>query len=244
MNCQSARERVLASERPDRPGPGASAHLQGCPTCRSWLRKVVRLERSVARLPVDAPPPPAALLEALEPAGPVVRPPLALYDRPNKPEGARRKLALAAALAAALVLFALGLGLMAQLRPDQPAPLADYHASREQALHQDTAAHRAHALAGLAGSLVGRATASADHAEAAAGHFEALVLTDLMRQAREVSPGEKAETIQALRSAMRRTASRADEKAAGAGDGRTARALRRMAVSAREADRRLGALLA
>jgi hypothetical protein len=178
----------------------------------------------------------------LEPTGPVVRPPLKLHERPNGPEGARRKLALAASLAAALLLFALGLGVLAHVRPT-PSPLADYHASRDKALKLETAAHRARALAGLAGSLVDKALAFADHAEAAAGNFEGLVLTDLMRQARDISPGERVETINALRSAMQKTADRAAKRTAGA-DARTARALERMVVSAREADRRLEAMLA
>ena len=39
MTCPTTRERLLACERPDKPGPELSRHLVGCEACREWLRR-------------------------------------------------------------------------------------------------------------------------------------------------------------------------------------------------------------
>lgn len=239
MNCQTAREQILASDPSDL---ALSAHLVQCPACRALARRVTRLDRQLASLPIDIPPPPASLFEALEPACPLVRLPLVPSERPNRPEGARRKLALASSLAAALLLLALGLSALTYLRPGPPSPLADLPVLRESALRLETAAKRSRALADLADTLVARAIDAPEHATEAADRFEKLILTDLLSHARDVSPGEREETIHALRASLQKTAQRARVQAATTTDLRVSHALERMATSVREADRRLSLL--
>jgi hypothetical protein len=112
MNCTTVRQHLLASERPDRPVPVLAAHLAGCPVCRSWHRRLVRLEQDIPHLPVPPSSPPAALLERVlhgPPPGQLIAPTYTLRANPDAVrEGGRQKLALAFAMAASLVVFALG----------------------------------------------------------------------------------------------------------------------------------------
>lgn len=243
MNCAPVRQQLLASERPDRPGPVLSRHLRACDSCRAWLRRLVKLERQLPSIPVEVPPVPAALFEALEPAGPLVRP--FLPSRPDRREGGRRKVALASALAAALLLFAIGWWAWPHLQSDPAAPsLAGYAARRDAHLAKAlTAPQRVQALGALAGELLkdARDAAPAD-VERLALHLDQLLAIDLPRQARALSLGERGAVLRPVLERLGGMESEASRLAA-ARTGKTAAAYARMALSAREADRRLRAML-
>jgi hypothetical protein len=239
MNCTQAREKILQSEKPTRPGAGPAEHLEGCPPCRSWLRRLARLERSLAQLPVEVPPIPPALRAEREPA-PLVCP--RLYQPLDRRESARRKLALASSLAAALLLFALGLWAWPYLGGGgAPSALAEYQARRDAVLSPLRApGDRLLALAGLADTLLDEALEHPQAAERRASQVEELARADLPRLARSAT----AEVVQEALLRLSRTESRASRLAAAEADPRLARALTRISASAREADRRLRQLAA
>lgn len=243
MNCEQVRQQLLARERPDRPGPALSRHLRGCDACCGWLRRLVKLERALSSVPVEVPPVPAALFEALEPAGPLVRP--CVPFRPDRREGGRRKVALASALAAALLLFAIGWWAWPHLQGDPSAPsLAGYAARRDAHLARAlTVQQRVQALGTLAGEMLrdSRDAAPAD-VERLALHLDQLLAVDLPGQARGLSLGEREAVLRPVLARLGGMESEATRLAA-ARTGKAAAAYARMAVSAREADRRLRAML-
>jgi hypothetical protein len=139
MNCHALRRRLLATERPDRADPDAGRHLDGCTACRTWRDRLVELERQLPLLP--APPADGArealkrrLLEATPvPEPPVIRP--FLPPPPTPRERALRKLAVAVALVAALLLLAVGIALLPHQTPQAPrtdTELAERRARRDQ----------------------------------------------------------------------------------------------------------------
>jgi hypothetical protein len=52
MNCKVVQKQLLTMENPERPSRRVQSHLAGCAACRDWQRRLVVLERNVARLPV------------------------------------------------------------------------------------------------------------------------------------------------------------------------------------------------
>jgi hypothetical protein len=75
MNCEAVQNRLLALPDLRRVPDELRTHLDGCPACRAFLAKAVRLDALVAAVPV---PPPsaearAALLERVAEAGPVIK---------------------------------------------------------------------------------------------------------------------------------------------------------------------------
>ena len=115
MNCDTLHRRLLGLERPELPPPELRSHLAGCAACREWHRHLVEVERQAAGLPV---PPPVrkdvflARLAASAPASADRGARLALNGRAHPPrpdrERARTKMALAFAMAAGLLVVALG----------------------------------------------------------------------------------------------------------------------------------------
>jgi signal transduction histidine kinase len=112
MNCTLTQRRLLGSERPDQPPPDVQEHLLHCAACRAWLRRLVQLERQVPLIPVPPTSRKDRLIRQLlsPPVGPVLSFPPAghLLHVPRARERALQKLSLALAMAAALLVFALG----------------------------------------------------------------------------------------------------------------------------------------
>ena len=54
MNCKEILRVLLAAEHPDRPSADVRKHLSRCPSCRTWHRRLVRLERHIPQIPVPA----------------------------------------------------------------------------------------------------------------------------------------------------------------------------------------------
>jgi hypothetical protein len=143
MICTPVRRRLLASERPDRPAAPLARHVASCPACREWLRGLVSLERQVASLPAPSSSAKERLLQQfrvpgrLSPASlnVVVRP--SFMATPPKERGLR-KTALAVALAAAVVLLAVGLALL-PLKPSDRTETLNVDAARS---HHDVLRER------------------------------------------------------------------------------------------------------
>ena len=65
MTCATTRQRLLGSERPDRPPADIQPHLAACPACREWQRRLTRIEQRLPDVPVPPSAPPEALLRQL-----------------------------------------------------------------------------------------------------------------------------------------------------------------------------------
>jgi hypothetical protein len=116
MTCDVIQNRLLACDRPDLPPVDLKGHLVACPVCRAWHRRLVRLEQQIAKLPVPPSEAKQAFLQRLvaepvraEKLAPAV-PQLVRYTPPgpSRKERGLQKMAVAFALAAAMLLFAVG----------------------------------------------------------------------------------------------------------------------------------------
>jgi hypothetical protein len=119
MNCDAIQHALLGLLRPDQPPAVVQAHLAQCPVCRAGHERLLQIERQLPLLPVPSSTAKADLLRRLR-ADAVAPPrdePIPFHGRQVESRGerirkvrerAKQKLALAAALAAALVLFAVG----------------------------------------------------------------------------------------------------------------------------------------
>ena len=256
MSCTTIRSRLLASDRPDQPAAEETHHLAGCPACRAWLARLVRLEQQLLLLPVPLSLPPAALFAQVlkaAPAAPLVTTPASLRPSPYpRREGGRQKLALALALAAALVLFAVGWWALphTQSLPPHAQPTATskgrpYHQLVAQRLKQaSTREKRVVVLADLAEEFLDEVRTHAndpDHIAELARHFTQLVQHDLQRVAGELSPGERNAVLPLVAKRLVLAREKAVHLAAAWEKGRpvAAGSLRQIAAAAAEADRQL-----
>src|SRR5262249_51386734 len=111
MKCDQVQNDLLNSERPDRPGAEMRLHLAGCDDCRALYNRLVDAERALSQLAV----PPSTRRDDFVGQvlrGDIVMPPsvpLSLL-RPGRSAKERglQKLAAAIALAAGLLVFAVG----------------------------------------------------------------------------------------------------------------------------------------
>ena len=164
MNCDAARRRLLAAERPDRPPDDVRRHLAACPACRVWGRRLVLAEQQIPLLPVPASSAKDAFVRRFRggrAGGPVVRRVPLPWPTPAKERGLR-KLSLAVAIAAVLAVFTLGLwSWRPQGAAPHPAPvptwIANIRKDREQILALATPRERVERLSDLAADLQERA---------------------------------------------------------------------------------------
>ena len=251
MNCSTLRRNLLAAECPSQPSPSDEGHLAACPACSAWHGRLVRLERRLPAIPVPVCPVPQDLLSQLR--SPSIRFPGAVrpFGHPRNPQGGRQKLALAFSLAASLSVFAVGWWAWPQLGADRPvAAVAESYQEKldNKLANAFTPAARAGALADLAEDWLAEARQKPhDAARLAvlAGHFDRMVHGDLMNHVRQVSPGERhllasklALRLGGLESEASRLAVEWQYRHAD-----SVVSLRRIAASAREADRRLRLLI-
>ena len=107
MNCDAARRRLLAEERPDRPPDDVRRHLAACPACRALSRRLALVERQIPHLPVPPSSAKSAFLRRfVRTGGPVVQHVPLPWPTPVKERGLQ-KLSLAVAIAAVLAVFTL-----------------------------------------------------------------------------------------------------------------------------------------
>jgi hypothetical protein len=267
MNCTTVQSRLLGAEQPARPAAAVREHLEQCPACRAWHRRLVQLEGQIPQLPVPpseargrlvrqfleagaadaAGPPPAR-----EPAAPAwARLRLALA-RPGAKERALRKLALAFALAAALAAFALGWWAWPHQQPPVTPPGPDYlralQGERDQRLARaHTARERVQALAALVDDLQARVrehVADADKLDVLAGFYAEVVQGDLVRHARDVPGAERVSLLHEVADRLKRAESEASRLEAEWTQTASARPLHDIATAARQGERSLRALAA
>jgi hypothetical protein len=247
MNCATARQHLLGSERPDRPGQQLAAHLTGCCSCRAVQRRLTRLEQEIPRLPVPTCPPPPALFEKVLHGPPLVQTPARLRHNPDTTrEGGRQKLALAFALAASLLVFAVAWYAWPRPRvetvsPDRALYLKMLNAKLPPGV---TPRQGVEGLTELAEEMF-RTAPKANTAElkTLAKQFDWLMRQDLPHEAGKLPVGERPEVLKTITARLQRLESEAARLEA-ARSGQSAESLRRIALAVSEADRRLRQLSA
>ncbi len=253
MNCDAARRRLLAAERPDRPPDDVRRHLAACPECRVLGRRLVLAEQQIPLLPVPASSARDAFVRRFRLAGgrvggPVVRRVPLPWPTPAKERGLR-KLSLAVAIAAVLAVFTLGLW---SWRPQNAAPhpasipmwIANIRKDREQAVALATPRERVERLSDLAADLQERARALTDDGDAEdltslAALYGEVVSHDLLKHAGALSAADRpivlGKVVKRLLAAES-TFSRLASEHPGAS---TARPLHDLAFAARDGGRRI-----
>lgn len=248
MNCATIRDRLLASERPDHLGQEDSAHLAGCIACQSWHWRLVRMERHLRKLPMPSCPVPTELLRQIEevPAVVLFRPSMSTSS--PRSELMRRKLALACSLAACLAVFTFAWWAWPPSRPAAAVVMRDSYVELREARLRDakTAQERLAKLVGLAEDFFDDARKMNGRPERLAqlaGDYDRLMREDLVRIAREVPRAERKLILEPLADQLLRAESEASRLATEWGESTSSDSMRRIALSAREGDRRLRALV-
>jgi hypothetical protein len=243
MNCDLLQRRLLNLERPDRPPAEVQAHLAGCPSCREWQRRLVRLEQRVALLPVPASTAKGAFVARLRacPRTPTTRSPNGAGNRGQRRERALKKLAFATSLAAGLVLFAFIWWALQWSRPERGTPgdlltqLVQHDVDLAKA---DTPSNRLKALGAMANDLQAHAEPLcrqeyADDLAELAGWYKQVVAA-LPLQARGLANGDPEKLARRLEQSGRDT-----EELARNVPAPCAGSLHDMASAAQDAARRL-----
>jgi hypothetical protein len=248
MNCTTARQQLLGSERPDRPGTALADHLLACSGCRTMQRRLLRVERDIRRLSVPPCPAPPGLLEQVlngPPDGALVRTPERLRHNPDTTrEGGRQKLALALALAASLAVFAIGWGIWPQNEsPHRPiSRVRKGHIDKvSKALHGTTnsrdSVERLTTLAEKEFATAKRATP--EELADLATQFDWLLRDDLPYHAGQLPAGERAEVLKVILHRLQLLESEAARLYAARRGKPGASSLERIVAAVNEADRRL-----
>jgi hypothetical protein len=233
MNCSVLQRRLLELEQPDRPPPEVRAHLAACAVCRRWQRRLVQIEQRVPLIPVPTSSAKSALMRR------VLAEPAAAAKEPNSANGqklrpfihggqprhrAPQKIALATALAAGLLLFAVGFGALQQSQKEPARPPFSQSLTARLVQHDLKLAaatkpsERVKVLANLAEELHTESnalarTASADDLKALSQLYKRVVGEGLVNQATKVSPGERLQVLDPIIHQLEDTANDALELA-------------------------------
>jgi hypothetical protein len=258
--------RLLTAEQPDQPAADIKSHLADCPACRAWHRRLVQIERQIVVLPV---PPSSAKGELLRRIlGPATRDAArpAAADRspgawsplaPGPRERALRKVSVAFALAAGLLIFALSWWVWPHNAPTPSRGATLTRHERDQnrlderlarVLHGESPQERLLKLADLAEDVHGEARAMADNAERLdqwARFYTRVVSENLMEQARQLPPADRPAVLEQVAGRLIRTESNASRLATQLRDSapRSAASFSQIALAARKGERDLRALM-
>lgn len=257
MNCTVIQRRLLSLEQPEQPSAEIESHLAQCPSCRTWQRRLVQMERQVPLVPI----PPAATKDQFlqrirgESAVRTIADPATLSRyrlAPGPKELALRKVSLAFALAASLLVFALGWWCWPHNPSSQPDPARQEQARLEERLTQslrgETPKERVLDLAQLAKDLHGEARSLVDHSERLdqwSRFYARIVGEDLIAQARQLSPEDRPDVVREVAQTLSDTESHASRFAAQLKDAapHSAASFERIALASRKGERDLRALL-
>lgn len=257
MNCTVIQRRLLSAEQPEQPPGDIKSHLAQCPSCRAWQRRLVQMERQIPQLPI---PPSTAKEQFLQRIvgprhGNAEHPPIAdpaiLWRStliPGPKERGLRKLSLAFALAASLLVFALAWWSWPHKAVAPPDIIQIEQAKLDQrlsnSLRVDTPKERVLRLAQLAEEIHGEARTLVDHSEKLeqrARFYSRVVSEHLVVQAQQLSPVERpavlkevAERLTTLESEASRFAAQLKRAAP-----RSAAAFQQIALASRKGERDL-----
>jgi hypothetical protein len=264
VNCTVIQRRLLSAEQPEQPPAEIKSHLAQCPACRAWLRRLVQIERQVPLLPVPPSTAKAELLRRLLGPAPAdaARPALAELPNdwrsalaPGPKERGLRKLSIAFALAASLLIFALAWWSWPHDKTGSSPAVARRAADQnklDRRLHKvllvEKPQERVLQLAGLAEELHDEAAKMVDDAERLdqwARFYARVVSKDLMEQARRLPPAERPAVLKQVASSLVTTESNASRKAAQLSPSAptSAASFDRIALAARKGEKTLRALM-
>ncbi|HEY7310568.1 MAG TPA: hypothetical protein VH643_14485 [Gemmataceae bacterium] len=262
MNCTVIQRRLLSAEHPDQPAADVRSHLNQCPACRAWQRRLVQVERQIPLLPV---PPSTRRTELLQRIlgpvpGDVAHQPIAEPPNhwrhtlaPGPKERGLRKLSVAFALAASLLIVALACWFWPKdsPRPTPPVVVKQTH-GLEQRLRKvllvEKRQERIRQLAGLAKEVHDEARGLVDDTEKLsqwAEFYSRLVGEELLEQARQLPPGERPAVLEEVAKGLGGTESNASRTAASLERSapKSAASFKQIALAARRSERDLRALL-
>jgi hypothetical protein len=211
MNCLKIRNRLLADPTPAQPSVEVLRHLGRCAACRSLQRRLVEVEKQLPMLPVPPAPGRAAFLRRIRQGEGVLAPAVSTSDlwlnpRPRDKERGLRKVALAFALAAGLLILALGWWTL----PHTPSGLSsknpiDPYKQRQNKRDQllaaaDTPGERVKVLDDLAQGLhqeVQQLVRRSDDEQLriVARFYREVVCDNLLENARQLPEAEKAKVL-------------------------------------------------
>lgn len=252
MNCDAAQRRLLSGDRPDRLAEDVLRHLDGCPPCRLFGRRLAQAERQIRLLPVPPSSAKAAFVRRFrQSAPPVVLHRPVPWSTPPKERGLR-KLSLAVAIAAVLAVFAIGLGSLPRHfePPTRPAPAwlvqARYQIYRATAL--PTPRERVARLSALATDLrnQARAMTRAGRIEDLASIttlYSDLVDDDLLAHARALPAADRRDLLDQVAKNLGDAESEFSRLAAESGNATAAESLHRLAFAAGDGGRHIRRLL-
>ena len=252
MNCDAAQRRLLSVERPDRPADDLRRHLDACPSCRLFSRRLAQVERQIALLPV----PPSTGKDAFvrrfrRCASPVVLHGPIPWPIPAKERGLR-KLSLAVAIAAVLAVFAIGLWSwphhIEPPAPPDPIWLVRAHDQRYDAMNMHTPRERVEKLYALTTDLRNQARAMTEGARiedlaSLTTLYSALVNEDLLPNARTLSAVEGQVLLKDVATSLGNAESEFSRLAAAPANAAAAESLQRLALAARDGGRHIRDLL-
>ena len=263
MNCTVIQRRLLSAEHPDQPAAEVRSHLNQCPACRAWQRRLVQVERQIPLLPVPPSTRRAELLQRiLGPVpGDVAHLPIAEPPNhwrhtlaPGPKERGLRKLSVAFALAASLLIFALAWWSWPHDNTTSSqggARLAEQD-KLEQRLRKVLLAEKPQdrilQLAGLAEEVHDEARGLVDNTEKLnqwADFYSRLVGKELLEQARQLPPAERLTVLEPVASRLGKTESKASHMAVDLKHTapNSAASFDRIALAARRSERDLRALM-
>jgi len=259
MICPKIQQVLLMSDRPDQPAADVRAHLADCAACRGLQRRLFDVEQQIPLLPVPASTRRDGFLQQIRQGNVLPEPTVSPSElwlgshRPTKERGLL-KLAMSLALAASLLLFALGWWVWPHstnnhVRPADPLVVRQQDRDHRLAKAQ-TPRERVQVLADLAKGLHDEARQLAgksnpEELRVVAQFYREVVLSghdNLLKQARQLSPKERtmlegvAEDLGNAESDLLGLAEREVEEGAAA-------PLREIAVAARESHDQLRQLL-
>jgi len=261
VNCTIVQRRLLSAEQPDQPAADIKSHMGQCPSCRAWQRRLVQMERQVPLLPIPPSTTKDLFLQRLtgtcqgDTGRPAIADPATLWRSqlmPGPKERALRKVSLAFALAASLLVFALAWWSW----PHDHIPAPDFaqqdQARLEESLHTslyaNTPKERVLLLVQLAEEVHGEARKLADNSdrlEQRALFYSRVVGEHLIEQARQVPAKDRAVVLQRVADSLREaesTASRWEAQLQKSAP-RSAASFRRIALASRKSERDLRALM-
>jgi hypothetical protein len=273
MNCTALQNQLLGSEHPAEADGAVRAHLARCRSCRTWYRRLLQIEEQLPQLPVPPSTAGSRLVRQIldTPSGselpaPLLRPQLRLVLPPaaRARQRGQQKVALAFALAAAMLFFAVCWWAWSR-QADTNEPAADpgsLHTlvsvddrARQQRENLDdrlkrltTPAARIDLLTREIASLHGesrRQTANADQLAVVARYHGQVVRDYLLPQARALPAPERARLLKTVTRDLTAIESEAERRAAEleATLPRSCASLREIAATARAGSRDLHSLM-
>ena len=114
MNCSNVQRRLLAQAEPAEPSDALQAHLETCPLCQEWQRRLTQIDRHVPMLPVPRSSARAEFVQRF-------RGQATIWEKARyRLRNLQRWQLTAGALAASILLFILAW----TLAPNDPSPVA------------------------------------------------------------------------------------------------------------------------